>query len=243
MQASALFANGLQTYSIAVLISIPPNQRVMPSMTALAVEEAMPPSASLPAPAWHPMCDGGPGGAVQASRCADSAQEVPMPKGIYAAASAMVVETRNQEAVAHNLANLQTAGYRNETALRTSFAQLMAARGTGGDLSTEGGAGVLNAGSYYSFTQGTLETTGAPLDLALTGDGFYRVRTDQGRELLTRAAHFSTDPQGRLVTPEGWTVEGQGGVITIPPDAGHVMVGKTGTISVSSNVNGVSADT
>jgi flagellar basal-body rod protein FlgG len=166
-----------------------------------------------------------------------------MPKGIYAAASAMVVETRNQEAVAHNLANLQTAGYRNETALRTSFAALMAQRGSGGDLSGEGGAGVLNAGSYYSFTQGTLETTGAPLDLALTGDGFYRVRTDQGRELLTRAAHFNTDPQGRLVTPEGWTVEGQGGVITIPPDAGHVMVGKTGTISVSSNANGVSADT
>jgi len=42
------------------------------------------------------MCDGCPGGAVQAPRCADSAQEAPMPKGIYAAASAMVVETRNQ---------------------------------------------------------------------------------------------------------------------------------------------------
>ncbi len=166
-----------------------------------------------------------------------------MPKGIYAAASAMVVETRNQEAVAHNLANLQTAGYRNETALRTSFAQLMAARGAGGDLSTTGGAGVLNAGSYYSFTQGTLETTGAPLDLALTGDGFYRVRTDQGRELLTRAAHFSTDPQGRLVTPEGWSVEGQGGVITIPPDAGRVTVSKTGAISVTSTANGVATDT
>jgi len=145
--------------------------------------------------------------------------------------------------VAHNLANLQTAGYRNETALRTSFAQLMAARGTGGDLSGEGGAGVLNAGSYYSFTQGTLETTGAPLDLALTGDGFYRVRTDQGRELLTRAAHFSTDPQGRLVTPEGWSVEGQGGPITIPPDAGRVTVSKSGAISVSSNANGVASDT
>jgi flagellar basal body rod protein FlgG len=166
-----------------------------------------------------------------------------MPKGIYAAASAMVVETRNQEAVAHNLANLQTAGYRNETALRTSFAQLMAARGASGDLSTTGGAGVLNAGNYYSFTQGTLETTGAPLDLALSGDGFYRVRTDQGRELLTRAAHFSTDPQGRLVTPEGWSVEGQGGVITVPPDAGRITVSKSGAISVSSTANGVATDT
>ena len=77
-----------------------------------------------------------------------------MPKGIYAAASAMVVKSRNQEAVAHNPANLQTAGYRNETALRTSFAQLMTARGAHGGLDGADGAGVLNAGSYYTFTQG-----------------------------------------------------------------------------------------
>jgi flagellar basal-body rod protein FlgG len=166
-----------------------------------------------------------------------------MPKGIYAAASAMVVETRNQDAVAHNLANLQTAGYRNETALRTTFAQTLAARGAHGDISGAGGAGVLSAGSYYSFTQGSLETTNAPLDLALNGNGFYKIRDDQGRDLLTRAGHFNTDSQGRLVTPEGWLVQGQGGAITVPPDADQITVSKTGSISVSTMSNGIATQT
>jgi flagellar basal-body rod protein FlgG len=155
----------------------------------------------------------------------------------------MVVETRNQEAVAHNLANLQTAGYRSETALRTTFAELMAARGSGGDISGSGGAGVLNAGSFYSFAEGSLETTAAPLDLALNGSGFFKVRDDQGRDLLTRAGHFNTDSLGRVVTPEGWLVLGQGGPITVPQDAGQLSVSKTGNISVASLNNGVVNET
>jgi flagellar basal-body rod protein FlgG len=166
-----------------------------------------------------------------------------MPKGIYAAASAMVVETRTQEVVARNIANLQTDGYRKETALRTSFATELAKRGAHGDLSKEGGAGVLPAGSFFSFGDGTQEATGAPLDLALHGDGFYRVRDDQGKVHLTRAAHFNTDAQGRLVTPDGWTVEGQGGPIVVPSDANRVTVDKSGRISVQSTVNGVATDT
>jgi flagellar basal-body rod protein FlgG len=161
-----------------------------------------------------------------------------MPKGIYAAASAMVVETRSLEVTARNLAHVQTPGYRRETALRTSFAEVMSRQGYTGDVSRDGGVGLLPAGSYFTFQDGTIVPTGAPLDLALTGNGFYQVRDDQGRTVLTRAAHFNTDVQGRLVTPEGWTVEGQGGAITIPADATRVVVDPAGRIIAETQANG-----
>ncbi len=153
-----------------------------------------------------------------------------MPKGIYAAASAMVVETRAQEVNARNLANQQTAGYRAESVRRNSFADLLRNQGRTEDIAGDGGAGVLPAGSYFSFTEGQLEPTSAPFDLALRGEGFYRVRDDQGRILLTRAGHFEPDTQGRLVTPQGWTVEGQGGPITVPKDARRIVVDSSGRV-------------
>lgn len=151
-----------------------------------------------------------------------------MPKGIYAAASAMVVETRSLEVTARNLANVQTPGYRQETALRTSFAEVLAQGGIGGD----GGAGVLPQPSFFRFKQGGQEPTGATYDLAISGDGFLRVRDGDGKTLLTRAGHLQTMPDGRLVTAEGWEVEGQGGIIAIPLDARRVSIAADGRITV-----------
>lgn len=152
-----------------------------------------------------------------------------MPKGIYAAASAMVVETRSLEATARNLAHTQTAGYRQETALRTSFAETLA---KGGDIGRDGGAGVLPQASFFHFNQGSQEPTGATYDLAISGDGFLRVKDGQGKPLLTRAGHLETTADGRLVTPEGWEVEGQGGTIAIPADAKRVTIAADGRITV-----------
>jgi flagellar basal-body rod protein FlgG len=166
-----------------------------------------------------------------------------MPKGIYAAASAMVLETRAQEVNARNLANQQTPGYREETVLRNSFAEALRAQGRTGGVAGDGGTGVLPAGSYFNFDEGQLEPTSAPFDLALRGDGFYRVRDDQGRALLTRAAHFMPDPQGRLATPQGWLVEGQGGPITIPADAKRVSVDEGGRVAIETIENGQSTTT
>jgi flagellar basal-body rod protein FlgF len=162
-----------------------------------------------------------------------------MPKGIYAAASAMVLETRAQEINARNLANQQTPGYREETVRRNSFADLLRAQGNQEGIAGDGGSGVLPAGSYFSFAEGRLEQTNAPFDFAIRGEGFYRVRDDQGRLLLTRAGHFTPDTQGRLVTPQGWLLEGQGGAITVPPDAKRIVIDPTGRVMAETNQNGV----
>jgi flagellar basal-body rod protein FlgG len=162
-----------------------------------------------------------------------------MPKGIYAAASAMVVETRAQEINARNLANQQTPGYREETVRRNSFADVLRANGNREDISGDGGAGVLPAGSYFSFSEGQLEPTAAPFDFAIRGEGFYRVRDDQGRVLLTRAGHFMPDTQGRLATPQGWLLEGQGGPITVPNDARRIVVDETGRVMAETLQGGI----
>jgi flagellar basal-body rod protein FlgG len=167
-----------------------------------------------------------------------------MPKGVYAAASAMVTETRALESVAKNLAHVQTPGYRKETALRDSFAQVLAGQGRAGSISRDGGAGVVAAGTYHAFTQGALEQTHAPLDLAIAGEGFYRVRDPQGALALTRAGHFATDGDGRLVTDDGWAVEGQAGPVLIPPETSRVIVDESGRVySETRDENGSPSET
>lgn len=166
-----------------------------------------------------------------------------MPKGVYIAASAMYVEATALDIAARNLAHTQTTGYRRESFLRTGFANELAKQGRIEDLSGDGGGGMLAAGSYFVQAPGSIENTGAPLDLAIEGDGYFRVQDNQGRTLLTRAGHFLTDSQGRLTTPEGWQVEGQGGQITIPPNAEKIAIDQNGRVSVFTTNNGVRRDT
>lgn len=167
-----------------------------------------------------------------------------MPKGVYAAASAMWTESRALDVTARNLAHVLSPGYRKEVVQRTSFAEQLAQRGHTGDLRGDGGTGVLTQGSWHSFAQGSREDTGAPLDLGLSGNGFYQVQDPQGRILLTRAAHFTADAQGRITTPDGWPVLGQGGgAITIPAEADKVVVDAAGKVSFESLQNGVRSAT
>jgi flagellar basal-body rod protein FlgF len=155
-----------------------------------------------------------------------------MPKGVYAAASAMVTETRMLEATARNIAHAQTPGYRREGSLRIGFAEMLAGEGRDGGIKREGGAGVLANGSYFAFTDGARDPTGSTYDVALHGDGFFTVQDAQGKTWLTRNGNFQRDPQGRLTTREGHLVQGQGGPITIPEEATNVVIDESGLVTV-----------
>lgn len=155
-----------------------------------------------------------------------------MPKGIYAAASAMITETRLLEATSRNIAHAQTPGYRREGALRVGFSEVLANEGRGSAIAGGGGAGVLPNGSYFTFSDGAREPTGAPYDLALSGDGFFTVRDPDGKTWLTRGGNFQLDAQNRLTTREGQLVLGQGGPITIPDDAQKVVIDESGMITI-----------
>lgn len=145
-----------------------------------------------------------------------------MSSGIYIATAGAVAQSTALDATANNIANATTAGFRGD---RVTFKEALgAARSPDIELV---GTGTTRVDSQA----GALTTTENPLDLALDGDGYFGIQTPQGTR-YTRAGNFQLDDQRNLVTPEGFTVRGEGGAaINIPADAAQVGVGLDGTVS------------
>lgn len=121
------------------------------------------------------------------------------PTGMTASAHALRYWERRQEVAANNLANVSTDGFKGERA----FAQLV-----------QGGHPVVD--SNIDLSQGTLRETESPLDLSLTGDGFFVVGTPQG-ERLTRGRSFQFNPNGVLVDLNGNPLLTEDGPIILQP--------------------------
>lgn len=131
---------------------------------------------------------------------------------------------REMQVLAHNVANLSTAGFRREGVIFTEFVRNLG--GTEDPLSMA----AANARQTYQ-TQGTLNMTGGTMDLAIEGDGFFVIETPQG-ERLTRNGHFATNAQGEMVTADGFRLLDAGGApLFIPADARSITIGRDGTIS------------
>ena len=102
---------------------------------------------------------------------------------------------------AHNLANAETAGFKRS---RAEFADLLSQKIDGAQF----GAGVRLVATSSVQEQGALKLTGRPLDLAIEGEGHFRVvHPETGDVRYTRAGHFVSDAQGRLATPDGWRLD------------------------------------
>jgi flagellar basal-body rod protein FlgF len=127
--------------------------------------------------------------------------------GLYSSATGVLTSAHRQDVIANNLANVETVGFKRDLALfqeRRTQAQMM-----GLDPSThshemlEGlGGGLTYAPTFVDFSQGELEATGNPLDVAIQGKGFFAVR-EQGKTMLTRDGRFMVDRQGYLVRANG----------------------------------------
>lgn len=127
-----------------------------------------------------------------------------------------------QDTLAQNLANATTTGYRADTvALRA-----VPARGQ------EAGTRVFTVETTTGsdFTPGPMTSTGRELDIAVQGPGWITVQAADGAEAYTRAGHLQLDANGTLMLPNGTPVVGEGGPITLPPDA-QVSIGGDGTVS------------
>jgi flagellar basal-body rod protein FlgF len=151
-----------------------------------------------------------------------------MDSGYYAASAGLAAQTQALELVAHNLANLATTGYRGE---QTTFRSLLVGNGavqTNAVNAAVNNFGVLS-GSRLDLTAGSLIPTGNPLDVAISGSGFFTVQSAQGA-LYTRDGSFHLTPTGQLVTSQGNTVLGEQGAIILP--TGNLAISSDGTISV-----------
>ncbi len=151
-----------------------------------------------------------------------------MLRGIYSAAASMVAEMRRQQTIANNLANLATAGYKQDGVTLATFPSLDVWR-TGQQPVHLGpvGTGVLAAGGGLDLSQGSLRETRRALDVAIAGRGFLAVRTEEGT-LYTRAGSLQVLSDGTLVDAQGHPLLGEGGPIRVPE--GDVAFGPDGTM-------------
>ncbi|MEW6649222.1 MAG: flagellar hook-basal body protein [Chloroflexota bacterium] len=161
-----------------------------------------------------------------------------MIKGMYSAVSAMIMNAARQQVLAHNVANIETPGFKQVLTLAEDWLQTPVLYSPGNLLQNRHvqNIGLLGLGTELGaqttdFTQGGLQVTQNPLDFAIEGEGFFRVRTPQG-DRYTRDGRFIRDAQNNLVTVDGNFVLSEGGQPIRLPD-GQVAITPNGALMVN----------
>ncbi len=154
-----------------------------------------------------------------------------MDSGFYAAVTGLVGRTEALDLIANNLANASTTGFR---ASAPTFRSALAAAGANPAARLTSLNQVINdfgaiGGSWLSQTEGSIETTGNPLDVAVDGSAFFEVQTPSG-SVFTRNGNFHLSSTRQLVTSSSQPVLGEQGALTLPE--GPVSISKEGTVSV-----------
>ena len=141
-----------------------------------------------------------------------------MANGIYVAVSGSIARLEQLDVLAHDLANVKTPGFkRDQLTFESVRADAVAELGVEPDELRDKDF-VVADDAHVRFEQGPLARTDSPLDVAIAGDGFLRVRTDRG-ERLTRNGRLMLGRDGLLRTTLGHRVmDAQGRDIALPPD-------------------------
>jgi flagellar basal-body rod protein FlgF len=150
-----------------------------------------------------------------------------MDRYIYTAMTGAAQTLGRQAAVAHNLANVSSTGYRAEEhrlrAVQVQSHNMPAA------LPTR--AFTVDASTHTDYSAGPMQYTNRPLDVAVEGPGWIALAMPDGSEAYTRNGSLELSADGVLQTRTGIPVQGDGGPISIPPDV-KIAIGKDGTVSV-----------
>lgn len=154
-------------------------------------------------------------------------------------ASGLQASSSSLNSISNNIANSNTPGYK---AAQVAFQDLLyTSLRTGGEGATDGtlpdasqlGAGVLVSSTRGLFTQGSLIQTAGQFDLAINGQGFFRVTLRDGSTAFTRAGNFATDDNGRLVTSDGLPLADD---VIVPAGSSDVSVGSDGIVTATDSV-------
>jgi flagellar basal-body rod protein FlgG len=158
-------------------------------------------------------------------------------RALHTAATGMMAQELNVQVISNNIANLRTTGYKRQ---QTHFQDLLYQhlRRAGSATSDQGtqlpsgiaiGSGVKASATIRAMSQGNLTSTEREYDVAIRGDGYFRIRMPDGRTAYTRDGSFDLDSQGQLVTRDGYQVEPG---ITIPNNATSVSINSQGVVEV-----------
>jgi flagellar basal-body rod protein FlgG len=157
---------------------------------------------------------------------------------LQTAATGMAAQELQVQLISNNIANMSTTGYKRQLA---EFSDLLYehVRRIGTQSSDQGnilpvgidiGSGVKTVGTPRITTQGSLSQTGNSFDMAITGDGFFKIQMPDGTYSYTRDGSFMLDGTGRLVTAQGYVVQPG---ITVPQNATGFTVNTQGQVSVT----------
>jgi flagellar basal-body rod protein FlgG len=157
-----------------------------------------------------------------------------MLEGLYSAAAGMAAQQQRMDSLANDVANVNTAGYKN---VRMGFRDLVYAATTrGANAEVTQGAGAAAAYLGRNFQQGALLGTGNATDLAIQGPGFFQVRTPEGQVALTRDGSFHVNENGRLVTANGAQVLPE--IDFTGVDIDNMSIGTDGTVRTGTQTLG-----
>lgn len=146
------------------------------------------------------------------------------------AAIAMQDDMQRLNNISQNLANVGTLGYKRHIAVSKPFADFLgsdAAQASNGSLDASLTSGLPGAEAALDMRGGTLRPSSNPLDLAIEGDGFFEVTSDNG-SAWARQGTMRVDARGRLVTQQGFPLAGVNG--DIRPNGGAVSISVTGEV-------------
>jgi flagellar basal-body rod protein FlgG len=157
-----------------------------------------------------------------------------MNRALRTAATGMLAQQMNVDLISHNLANVNTTGFKKSRAeFQDLMYQTIKASGSAPDgtmqESTEIqiGNGTMPAAVVKSFSQGDVTPTSNPLDVAIQGEGFIQIRRPDGTVAYTRDGALKISGEGQLVTSQGYLVEP---AISFSSDTVDIKIDKDGTI-------------
>jgi flagellar basal-body rod protein FlgG len=159
-------------------------------------------------------------------------------RALHTAATGMMAQELNVQVISNNIANMRTTGYKRQRAefqdlLYEQISRVGTQTSENGNILPAGielGSGVKTAGTPRLMTQGSLLPTGNAYDLAIRGEGLFKILLPDGRFAYTRDGSFSLDAQGRVVTAQGYLVQPG---LTIPQNATSTMINAQGEVSVT----------
>ncbi|MEO9588974.1 MULTISPECIES: flagellar basal-body rod protein FlgG [Marinobacter] len=158
-----------------------------------------------------------------------------MHPALWVSKTGLSAQDTNMSTISNNLANVNTTGFKRDRAV---FQDLLYQidRQPGG-LNTQNselpsglqlGTGVRIVGTSKQFSQGNLEVTEQPLDMAVNGRGFMQILLPDGQIAYTRDGQFQLNSNGDIVNPDGYLLEPN---INVPENATNITIGKDGTVT------------
>lgn len=163
-----------------------------------------------------------------------------MMRALWTASTGMMAQQLNVDTISNNIANVNSIGYKKTRAefkdlLYETMERGLVKDGQGKPVNLQVGHGVKVSATTKFFTAGNLDATSNPYDVAIDGSGFFKIAGPNGEEMYTRDGSFKISVDGenmKLVTAEGYYVQGTDGDIDLGSNVKDVIINESGLINV-----------